>query len=887
MKPHPSLPRSDRSAPHVDHFGFGGRATAAFVRGDSLSHVVRHVIEGRSVEIVGPRSSGRTELLRRVQLDLSLHDRIAVAIRGVDGAAPLEAARLGLPAAERSTLLPRGLTTPTLHHAYEAYLGVRPAVVLVDDVDRLDQASWALLLGLHATLGAPLVTVTRPYPAWAIPRQSVIRSGQPATRVELLPLSLDETRTILENRLGGTVAPDVVSRIHTKSAGQPGIALALLDAAREARHLRQEQGQWSASSGLWASGANATFEAMLVGLAPGSQDALEMLSIAGVTDLETAQSLVGVEALETLDGHRMIRIIATAEQTRVAVNPPGIAEYFLHLEPSARRHRLVEEVTAVLSDRHADDELDYVDVVWRHAERSTAVLPLRTPMELPHIVRMFTEDHQSRRRVALRMWQAERTLETANACLISELTGTPDPATLDELIAHALDSEGAPEDELLVRYLRSRAVLALSGDGQAAVSALTDRIRPDFPFADALRALEYATHLEFAGAVPETAAVLRQRVGRDLNGQIARVVLGLHLVLSGEGSEALPLLANSWEEMPALLATFAEVLYGLALALSGQQRRAAEWASARLERAITDIDRSALAGHAYVAAIALTTHSRFDEANDVASLPLRIGISTLHFPSSPDEASLMLMSVLAGYAGHASSADALAKAASRLRARGKGLPFADADWRLASSQYLEADRAGARRTLEAIAARADARGYRAAADHALFVAHSVSFDSATVAGVHARVEQTGGELALAYLRAREALSAGDGHTTMEAASRLAELDAPHAAAKYYAQAASLFRETGRLDEAAEARAAIQALGDNGAGTGTSRADDPAPRTLTARETQVVRFIADGLSNGQIAERLVLSVRTVESHINRITRKTGVMGRDEIARLARP
>ena len=65
-----------------------------------------------------------------------------------------------------------------------------------------------------------------------------------------------------------------------------------------------------------------------------------------------------------------------------------------------------------------------------------------------------------------------------------------------------------------------------------------------------------------------------------------------------------------------------------------------------------------------------------------------------------------------------------------------------------------------------------------------------------------------------------------------------------------------------------------------------RVEGPSPRTLTARETQVVRYIADGLSNGQIAARLVLSVRTVESHINRITRKTGAVGRHEIAKLAR-
>ena len=44
------------------------------------------------------------------------------------------------------------------------------------------------------------------------------------------------------------------------------------------------------------------------------------------------------------------------------------------------------------------------------------------------------------------------------------------------------------------------------------------------------------------------------------------------------------------------------------------------------------------------------------------------------------------------------------------------------------------------------------------------------------------------------------------------------------------------------------------------------------------------LIAEGLSNQAIAERLTLSVRTVESHIYRAMLKTGTTGRDELAGL---
>lgn len=44
------------------------------------------------------------------------------------------------------------------------------------------------------------------------------------------------------------------------------------------------------------------------------------------------------------------------------------------------------------------------------------------------------------------------------------------------------------------------------------------------------------------------------------------------------------------------------------------------------------------------------------------------------------------------------------------------------------------------------------------------------------------------------------------------------------------------------------------------------------------------LVGEGLSNRAVAERLSLSVRTVESHIYRAMLKTGTAGRDELAAL---
>lgn len=54
--------------------------------------------------------------------------------------------------------------------------------------------------------------------------------------------------------------------------------------------------------------------------------------------------------------------------------------------------------------------------------------------------------------------------------------------------------------------------------------------------------------------------------------------------------------------------------------------------------------------------------------------------------------------------------------------------------------------------------------------------------------------------------------------------------------------------------------------------------------LTARELEVARYAAAGLTNQQIADELVLSVRTVESHLHRVMRKTGVERRHHLKKV---
>lgn len=63
--------------------------------------------------------------------------------------------------------------------------------------------------------------------------------------------------------------------------------------------------------------------------------------------------------------------------------------------------------------------------------------------------------------------------------------------------------------------------------------------------------------------------------------------------------------------------------------------------------------------------------------------------------------------------------------------------------------------------------------------------------------------------------------------------------------------------------------------------GISRGPDPR-RVLTSRELEVAQLVAEARTNQQIAERLFLSVRTVESHVRSALAKLGLRTRTELA-----
>jgi DNA-binding NarL/FixJ family response regulator len=92
-------------------------------------------------------------------------------------------------------------------------------------------------------------------------------------------------------------------------------------------------------------------------------------------------------------------------------------------------------------------------------------------------------------------------------------------------------------------------------------------------------------------------------------------------------------------------------------------------------------------------------------------------------------------------------------------------------------------------------------------------------------------------------------------------------------------------ELHRLGARAVARIVERRLRERGArglprGQRAQRRANPAG--LTGRELEVLPLLAEGLRNAEIAQRLIVSQRTVDHHISSILRKLGVHTRGEAA-----
>jgi DNA-binding NarL/FixJ family response regulator len=88
-----------------------------------------------------------------------------------------------------------------------------------------------------------------------------------------------------------------------------------------------------------------------------------------------------------------------------------------------------------------------------------------------------------------------------------------------------------------------------------------------------------------------------------------------------------------------------------------------------------------------------------------------------------------------------------------------------------------------------------------------------------------------------------------------------------------------------LDPAVQHHVVAALAGEPVAPSAGVRIQEPLPDDLTPREAEVLALIAEGLTNAEIADRLIVSPTTVKSHINHLFAKAGLRDRAQAVNYA--
>jgi DNA-binding CsgD family transcriptional regulator len=319
-----------------------------------------------------------------------------------------------------------------------------------------------------------------------------------------------------------------------------------------------------------------------------------------------------------------------------------------------------------------------------------------------------------------------------------------------------------------------------------------------------------------------------------------------------------------------------------ALQLAGYIREAAELAQQRYAESAgvpgpQQLFGTALLGRAALAGGQVQTAVRWLREVRVGLTSDTVGWQFRH---------LILLTQALAMAGDVAAARDVA--AEMLARRHGGFAFLDSEVLIARAWLSAADGAVSKAIAlaEQAATVAASRGQLAYEVAALHTA--VSFgERGAAARLGALAVLVDGPRASAAAAHAEALNAGDGKALHAASVRLEEMGDLLAAADAAAQATEAYAIQGLIGSGQLAAARTNRLVQLCEGASTPAVRISArPLALTDREREIVNLVAQGLSNRDIAERLTLSVRTVEGHLYRASGKLGAANRAELVAILR-
>lgn len=841
------------------------------------------------VVVAGPAGVGKTRLAREALTTLTAGGAAARWVNATEStrAMPLAAmgAVVGLPTGAQVT--PVGLGV--VRAAAEAVVdGVGPANVVlgVDDSHLLDELSAAVVhhLVLHENATVVLTLRSGERAPDAVTR---LWKDRHLERLELQPLSVAETVALLEAALGGVVDSTTGARLCAITGGNPLYLRHLVEGEQEAGRLSRVRGVWR-----WVGdprpGPDLTelVEARIGTLSEAERDVVDVLALAEPLDLVTLNRLTDPAAVERVEDRRIVEVVTDDTGAHARLAHPLYGEVRRGLCGRLRARRLRGRIAGRLAERGAGAE----DLLRR------AVLTLDS--DLP----------------------ADPELLTAGA---HRAAGLLDMDLAERLARGAVTAGGGFEPlftlaSLLVGRVRdSDDVLA---DLQAAAATDNERVR-----ATVLRVTSLLYDRERAdearAILGEAVAEVRDPGGRgELTAQRA-VVEAIH----GNRDDTIAF-ASAALDAPQLSATataYACYAMVVALVLAGRTDETGPFVARGVAAAVRSGDHAWLAiptrgwqveGERYAGRMARAAQLAAEARVPIADEPLGGAIASLlvgHVELASGRARTALRWIREAKAGFAGYGDAggwyrwclidhvvalavagdpgVREALHELDSAPRSTFAAfDADAAVAAA-WVEA----AEGTVTAAVTRArEAAALAAAVDQPaqemLALHTAVCFGDRTagprLAELATRVD---GPRAAVAARHAAALACQDGDALLEVSAGLEELGTLLLAADAAAQAASAHASQDHRSAATAAAARARRLAEECEGGRTpALAAATRPLPLTDREREVAMLAAAGRSNREIAERLVVSVRTIEGHVYRACVKLDVTDRAHLAELLR-
>src|SRR6266498_4101918 len=762
----------------------------------------------------------------------------------------------------------------------------RSVVMGVDDIHLLDDASAALIHHLIVSETAFVIATARSVEHVPDVFTALWRQGA-ARWLELEPLTEEATAELLSGLLGDQVDGRARRRLYQLSQGNALYLRELVQAATSTSALRKVAGVWRLRGRLFLTAPlERLLWARIEQVDSAVRRAVEVVALCEPLGVPLLLEVCPAALLETAEAAGLIQMLADGRRRNVRLAHPLLGEVLRTALPRLRRiaiHRRLAEVLADSGARRRDDLLRLAMWQLEGGRRTNSPLLLAASQEAADL-----GDHQLAARLAH----------------VAREAGAGFPATILAAEAHAWQGRTDLAGELFAQANREaadpgqRAHVACSS---AALLFLNSR-----QLTNALRVLEQATPEDDTGSALRlvTQAFLEVQAGRTADG--LRILLAavthpgtdlvrLHalptlanaLTAAGRTEEALRICRQAARTPRSLQKHNAYLADGLGLATfnalmyHGLLGDAERLTSDRYQRALEADNDQARTAWSYARGRVALGQGRFGTAEHW----LRESLHLLReYPTLMGPAGLLTclgdLAVIATLHRNHEAAGLLDEA-DRVAQENVFAP----DYELAKAwvENLRGDPESAQKRAWRTAERATALGgyaYAARALHAMvrFGAHDQALTP--LAKLAGRLQ---GHVVAAFAAHAVAIDANDSAKLNQCAATFARLGMMRLAAEAAGTAAALHRRRKGYRAAANAMscAVRYAQQCDGAPIRALLPDD-AVATLSTREHELTMLAVSGLTNREIAERLVLSVRTVENLMYRAYAKLGIGSRDEIS-----